>query len=586
MAENNVETLITNLDSLNTVSNKAGLEFQGLTKRLIKMSDNVSGAGRKWTIFSRIVSGSPIWKIQNKIRAFIDSLAMMQEASEKNAKAQKEMDNKVMTLVKNYRFLNKQIEEGNNKGKTELEILKEKGEQLTIISEKLQKEKSPKYLEQAIKDIASLTDNQKGAIENTVAFNKAFMLGKSDAQAYAEGIDELAKKAKQVQGVFKEGRKNSLFAERLKTTKGRKTINQDISKQISNLPSFGSRVDKGIKKKIDQLAGFVVSIEGMLDEIKNTGVFKFIVSSIKKNESLQKLRIRVMLMLLTAFKIIKPIFSYLFKVLIIMVVVMALIVLAAKLAFDTYDLLNDIPQFMILVMAVIDAVLDNIMLIFNMIGALLSGDMYEFIEYALDFFDNLLIIGLGLLGLALGGLFALAVGVVYSSLDTVYKYFNGLFGGEHGEFSEAVNKILLRVLIFFAVLYFVKQVALVLLHVALTKGFYILLILGIGAAIIGGIKFLIKNFKLPFFADGGVSGGGMAVVGERGPELVNLPKGARVHSNRDSRKMSSSVINNNVSVTINAKDTSDAELRRIADQVGSMITNKLNRTTSSSGFIR
>ena len=78
----------------------------------------------------------------------------------------------------------------------------------------------------------------------------------------------------------------------------------------------------------------------------------------------------------------------------------------------------------------------------------------------------------------------------------------------------------------------------------------------------------------------------MAVVGERGPELVNLPKGARVHSNRDSRKMSSSVINNNVSVTINAKDTSDAELRRIADQVGSMITNKLNRTTSSSGFIR
>ena len=50
--------------------------------------------------------------------------------------------------------------------------------------------------------------------------------------------------------------------------------------------------------------------------------------------------------------------------------------------------------------------------------------------------------------------------------------------------------------------------------------------------------------------------------------------------------MSSSVINNNVSVTINAKDTSDAELRRIADQVGSMITNKLNRTTSSSGFIR
>ena len=79
----------------------------------------------------------------------------------------------------------------------------------------------------------------------------------------------------------------------------------------------------------------------------------------------------------------------------------------------------------------------------------------------------------------------------------------------------------------------------------------------------------------------------LAVVGERGPELVNLPKGARVHSNRDSKKMvGGTVVNNNVSVTINAKDTSDAELRRIANQVGSMITNKLNRTTSSSGFMR
>jgi len=80
----------------------------------------------------------------------------------------------------------------------------------------------------------------------------------------------------------------------------------------------------------------------------------------------------------------------------------------------------------------------------------------------------------------------------------------------------------------------------------------------------------------------------MAVVGERGPELVSLPKGSRVHSSAESKKMASSsnVVNNNVSVTINAKDTSDAELRRIADQVGNMITNKLNRTTSSSGFIR
>ena len=561
MAEDEIQKLAGNLTDLNKVTLDAGIEFQGMAKKLIKMSDSTSRAGKKWTIFSRIVSGSPIWKIQNKIRAFIDVLAQIEQSAQANSKAAKEQEQRIIDTVSAYQSLEKPL-------KSAIELQKKIREGTPIPLKQLENKEL------------------KEAIKGTHAYNLAILQGVGIQKAQAKGLNEIIKKGKQQRKNFETMQEQAKFNKNMGSKKGRKTIDADISNQISNIPSFRSRVDEGIKKKIVQFTNISGSILDTIDEIKNTGVFKFIVSSIKKNESLQKLRIRVMLMLLTAFKIIKPIFSYLFKVLIIVVVVMALIVLAAKLAFDTYDLLNDIPQFMILVMAVIDAVLNNIMLIFNMIGALLSGDMYEFIEYALDFFDNLLIIGLGLLGLALGGLFALAAGVVYSSLDTVYKYFNGLFGGEHGEFSEAVNKILLRVLIFFAVLYFVKQVALVLLHVALTKGFYILLILGIGAAIIGGIKFLIKNFKLPFFADGGVSDGGMAVVGERGPELVNLPKGARVHSNRDSRKMSSSVINNNVSVTINAKDTSDAELRRIADQVGSMITNKLNRTTSSSGFIR
>ena len=43
---------------------------------------------------------------------------------------------------------------------------------------------------------------------------------------------------------------------------------------------------------------------------------------------------------------------------------------------------------------------------------------------------------------------------------------------------------------------------------------------------------------LPGFAGGGVMPHrGLAVVGERGPELVGLPGGARVHSNADSRRM-------------------------------------------------
>lgn len=39
------------------------------------------------------------------------------------------------------------------------------------------------------------------------------------------------------------------------------------------------------------------------------------------------------------------------------------------------------------------------------------------------------------------------------------------------------------------------------------------------------------------FAAGGVSRGGMAMVGEQGPELVNLPRGARVFNHGDTKKM-------------------------------------------------
>ena len=43
----------------------------------------------------------------------------------------------------------------------------------------------------------------------------------------------------------------------------------------------------------------------------------------------------------------------------------------------------------------------------------------------------------------------------------------------------------------------------------------------------------------PGFADGGITPGGPVWVGERGAELVDLPKGSRVHSNPDSRRIAS-----------------------------------------------
>ena len=57
------------------------------------------------------------------------------------------------------------------------------------------------------------------------------------------------------------------------------------------------------------------------------------------------------------------------------------------------------------------------------------------------------------------------------------------------------------------------------------------------SGLVSGITNALKG-KIPGFADGVRNfSGGLAVVGERGPELVNLPKGADVFTNEESRRM-------------------------------------------------
>lgn len=84
-------------------------------------------------------------------------------------------------------------------------------------------------------------------------------------------------------------------------------------------------------------------------------------------------------------------------------------------------------------------------------------------------------------------------------------------------------------------------------------------------------------------ATGGIVRENMTLVGERGPELVSLPNGARVHTNAQSRRMAtggSNVINVNVTGRVGA---SDAEIRDIANKVAREINLRMNRTGSAAG---
>lgn len=89
-----------------------------------------------------------------------------------------------------------------------------------------------------------------------------------------------------------------------------------------------------------------------------------------------------------------------------------------------------------------------------------------------------------------------------------------------------------------------------------------------------------------FFANGGVTTGGLSVVGEKGPELVKLPTGSRVYSNADSGKMvaanAASSGGNTINVHVNGRvGASDAEIRDIANKVAREINIRMNQTRST-----
>ena len=103
--------------------------------------------------------------------------------------------------------------------------------------------------------------------------------------------------------------------------------------------------------------------------------------------------------------------------------------------------------------------------------------------------------------------------------------------------------------------------------------------------ILAGIAALIS--KISPFSAGGVTGSGLQLVGEKGPELVKLPRGSRVYSNKDSGKMlSGGGTTNNITIQVTGRvGASDSEIKDIANKLSREMNNRMNRTGSAvSGF--
>tara|TARA_R100001463_G_scaffold37021_3_gene79676 strand:+ start:2689 stop:4077 length:1389 start_codon:yes stop_codon:yes gene_type:complete len=157
-------------------------------------------------------------------------------------------------------------------------------------------------------------------------------------------------------------------------------------------------------------------------------------------------------------------------------------------------------------------------------------------------------------------------------LEGVWKMLTAIFQGDFSRFFTGMGQVLLgigKVL-----------VSAILLQLGVVSSLIIGVVNMLPSKIGDAIKKAIGNIL--GFANGGITRGGLSVVGERGPELVSLPRGSRVYSNAQSQRMGGG--GNNIHVHISGRvGASDAEIRDIANKVAREVNLRMNRTGSAVG---
>ena len=203
---------------------------------------------------------------------------------------------------------------------------------------------------------------------------------------------------------------------------------------------------------------------------------------------------------------------------------------------------------------------DGVKDIFNAFFSPNGGGLEQALDGVFKIFGGLIVVALGLLATVITVQVKLIIEIVRvaikAGLDGI-KFF----------FDSAVTPL--------------KKIA---VGVALVVGTIAFIASGAWAAVLAGaIAFYITKKIGGLFgkkASGGMITRPMTLVGERGPELVSLPRGSTV-SNASTTRKTLNQGGNVFNITINARDTSDREMRRIAEDIGRMVSAKINRRTTS-----
>ncbi len=710
-----IDTVIKSMGELTSSTIKAGIEFQGFTKKITQVAAGTEGASKSWTTFSRLVSGTPLWAFQNKLRAYLSILAGFETRSKANSAAAIKEQKDMIDAIKGYKSMSEEFQVLTNamdktanatyvlrdsmaslRGIKDKDFIGEKTAQnlenkllestekrrnairkmaairrkvnadrargITTISKTtkadMKQAKLEKYnagqkrrsIQKTVAMLENLDKVQVDAIKNTIQYQQTLLATGDENLAIRRGIRVLHAKKK----ILDKEQKMRIHDAKLAYAQDEERVKIAISNaeklakaqnagkfKTSRLKKQAEReTRKRMKGEMNELAGVELQNtlesfkDNMIGSVKNMIPLLAPIGALLKVSklSLSALNLRSMtadkfqIFVLKFVKGLQPIMKMMMMYLIYAILFIVAAAVIFKYLKEFYDILKRFGVIEEIKQLGRDA-FKVIKTFYKAISSFLGGDYEKGLDYVITGAKQLgsVLLKAGKLALQIGFLAIVAAfGVAMKFIKAVAE-------------SPELQKKLLEILMYvgmavagFLVLQFLIGLALTALSFLALPALIITGILaalfavayyfgdeletfkdyfmavlepigkflfGIGSFVLGipdlikllvegAIKKVSEIFKfdfpkldIPFMANGGISKGGMTVVGERGPELVNLSKGSRVFSNSESRKMvSSSGTVNNFNITINAKDTSKAEMRRIANELGNMINNKMNRT--------
>ena len=215
--------------------------------------------------------------------------------------------------------------------------------------------------------------------------------------------------------------------------------------------------------------------------------------------------------------------------------------------------------------------------IFGFVSDLINGNMTEALEHLSKVMDLIIQFGIAtiLLGLTL-------LGALLASLwEGLKRWVNDTDWKEKLKLFTTIAKALAIFGAYMLVRWFIGHVAGIIAGII---GAIPVAVIAIGAVIMAGLAMLISS--LWPFAAGGTSHGGLAVVGEQGPEVINTKPGDKITNHTNTRKMlGKSGASNNVTVNVNGRlGASDQELKDLARKLGPLILQEINRKTSANMY--